>query len=151
MKRLTLLSFLLAVAEGCGADVLDPGATPIVPEPVTTEPVTTGPVATEPVTSTNGALTGLPCDVRGVLQAHCARCHAGHTYVIPFASRDDLLAAFVGGTTWGERVAVRMQQGEMPPYPFPQPSAADRDVVLAWVGAGMPAGACSALTVPSAP
>ena len=26
-------------------------------------------------------LTGLPCDVRGVLETHCTACHAGQTRV----------------------------------------------------------------------
>jgi hypothetical protein len=125
MKRLTLVCSLAIVLAACTAD----------PEPVTT---------------TEGTLTGLPCDVRAVLQARCAGCHTGQTYAPEFASRDNLLAPFMGAT-WGDLVVTRMNEGKMPPYYAPQPSAADKALVVAWVAAGMPAGACAALTPPTAP
>ena len=95
-------------------------------------------------------LTGFPCEVRAVLQAHCARCHAGQSYAPVFLTRDALLGpASAAGMTVGEFARQRMSTGAkypMPPYGSEVVSVAEVATVSDWVQAGMPAGACGKLT-----
>ena len=91
---------------------------------------------------TTAPLTGFPCDVREVLQASCASCHTGQTYVRHFFTREDLLQA--------QSLAQRLQP--IAEYPMPprgaerQLTEAERQVLEAWIAAGLPAGECGALT-----
>src|SRR5262245_46417806 len=104
MKRAKSLVGLVGVLAipltGAGCDS-DPG--PAGNGPVTSAPIATSPTAapTPTMDAPPGAVqpppTGFPCDVRAVMQASCANCHAGQ-------------------------------------------------LVIAWVGAGMPAGSCGALS-----
>jgi len=96
--------------------------------------------------------SGFPCDVRTVLETYCAVCHVQLTYSLasPFPTR----AAFVG--PWGDagalgQVAAAMVMTEtMPPKTAPRfPTAAERQILLDWVAAGMPAGPCGPLTLPA--
>ena len=115
-----------------------------LPAPVTQEapPVT--------MTTTEQPLTGFPCDVREVLQANCASCHAGLTYVTHFKSRADLLELSRGGQhQLGVEIALRLRPdstGPMPPLGVTQrPTVAEIQLLDGWVQLGMPAGACSDL------
>ena len=45
---------------------------------------------------------GFPCDVRAVLQANCAQCHAGTTYLHPLKTREVWLARRTDGLSMGE-------------------------------------------------
>jgi hypothetical protein len=139
MKRAWIVSAVLAlgaISSGCG------------PEPIT---------ATEPPDPPT-AEAGFPCEVHVVLQASCASCHAGRLYYGPnFDSRADLFRTAadlflvppnhpVAPGTFGEHIASALRDGTMPPYgALTVPSAADRELVIAWVAAGMPAGDCGAL------
>ena len=73
-------------------------------------------------------------DVAGFLDAHCVRCHGAerskgdirlHELVEPARTGDDL-------ATW-ELVLEMLESGEMPPEDEPQPAAADRARVVAWL------------------
>jgi uncharacterized membrane protein len=96
-----------------------------------------------------------------VLQDHCASCHvAALLYYGPtFVSRDELFlpardlfhvgAERIGTGTFGEHVATALRDQTMPPYgALSHPTAAERQLVIDWVAAGMPAGDCGVLTVP---
>ena len=146
MKRLLLLMVLVNAQVSCGAEL-------------TPETGATGPTdPTDPTDDTPVIQAGFPCDVHAVLQASCANCHAGRLYYGPnFDSRDDLFVEArdlflvqskpVAPGTFGAHMAEALRSGTMPPYGAEvQPSAADRELVIAWIGAGMPAGACGALT-----
>jgi len=154
MKRVLMLVVLAIAQAGCGS--------PLAPEPEVTDP--TDPIApptempaTPPVDGVPPTLNGFPCDVHAVLQASCASCHAGRLYYGPnFDSRDDLLVEArdlflvqskpVEPGTFGAHMAVALRSGAMPPYgAMVQPSVADRELVIGWIEAGMPAGACGAL------
>lgn len=101
--------------------------------------------AAQPETEVTGALTGFPCDVYAALEATCASCHSGDTYAPVIATRAAFLAPRPDGTV-GSLAAQRIQDNKMPPYGAPQPTAADAALILDWIAAGMPAGACGALT-----
>ena len=48
--------------------------------------------------------------------------------------------------TFGEHIAVALRDGTMPPYgAAPRPSAAERELVIGWIVAGMPDGDCGVL------
>jgi hypothetical protein len=146
MKNTWIVGLILGIAGASAACGSDPSS---APDPD---------VTTDPVVDT--AATGFPCDVHAVLQATCASCHAGRLYYGPnFVTRDDLfrsarelfLAASkpVAPGTFGEHVATALRDGTMPPYGSPaMPTPAERERVISWVEAGMPAGACGALSAP---
>lgn len=89
-------------------------------------------------------LTGIPCDVREVLQEACAGCHAQAVYFGSFSTRADL--AHVSDRAH-ERVTSTT--APMPPYGASRQLTVQERVVLAdWFAAGAPAGTCGALTAP---
>jgi uncharacterized membrane protein len=93
--------------------------------------------------------TGFPCDVRAVLQASCAPCHAGTTYLHPLKTREVWLARRADGLSIGEFAAWQVATGKMPPpAAAAQPTDEERAILVDWVAAGMPAGACASLTPP---
>ena len=106
----------------------------------------------QPVASgtTSSPLTGFPCDVREVLQANCAGCHAGGYYVTHFSSREDLLQPARGDELLGAEVALRLRPDAAKPMPpvsmQKQPTPAERQLIDGWIQAGMPGGACGPLT-----
>ncbi len=126
----------LIVADDAGLPTATPDAgTPPIPD-AGTPPV---PDAGQP------PLTGLPCEVKAVVEAHCTGCHGGQTYVPHLLSRADFLQPRITGQLIGELALLRMQpnaQYPMPPGGQTKPSAAEVAVIDAWVKAGMPAGAC---------
>ncbi|MDP2272544.1 MAG: hypothetical protein Q8N23_11225 [Archangium sp.] len=136
MNRALFLTLFFAAA--CG------------PERIAPEPEQTPAVEPPPAMTTVDPLTGFPCDVRQVLQANCASCHAGVQYVVHFTTREDLKNAGHTVPHLGEEIAVRMRPGAtkpMPPYGMPQqPTLAERQLIDGWVQSGMPAGACGPLT-----
>lgn len=139
-----LLVALLFVACGPEPVVQDPVTTPVTP--VTEEP----PITMNNNNNNEQPLTGFPCDVREVLQANCAGCHAGISYVPHFKSRADFLAMSRGGQRQlGVEVALRLRPdstGPMPPVGVAQqPTLAERQLIDGWVQSGMPAGACGEL------
>lgn len=93
----------------------------------------------------------LPCDVREVVEAVCANCHASPpTSNAPFAltSRYDFLAPwFTSGQSVGERSVIRMKSAQIPMPPRSEPPIAPHHLttIEAWVDAGMPPGACGAI------
>jgi uncharacterized membrane protein len=87
--------------------------------------------------------------VREVLQAHCAECHTGNYYTVSFHSRAVWLAVRFDGVTFGQHAAMRVAAETMPPpTAVAQPTAAERAILIDWVAAGMPPGACAPLTRP---
>jgi uncharacterized membrane protein len=137
MRRLALL-----LVAACGVETA----------PATDLSVDVAPPA--PVKTHEANLTGLPCDVKAVLQANCAGCHTGETYAIEWSTRDDLLTPMWDGnamTPLGALAVQRMnsETRPMPPAGLPQrPTASERALVAAWVNAGMPGGTCGGLTAP---
>ncbi len=124
------------------------------PEQVGEQPITTltveEPTTTTTPTTTTNPLTGFPCDVREVLQANCAGCHAGAVYVTPFSSRADMLEMSRGGThQLGVEVALRLRPDATSPMPptgvAQRPTLSERQLIDGWVQSGMPAGSCGDL------
>lgn len=161
----TLVFVVVAAGSGCASES---GPGPEVTGSATDKPVATASSADAPPSpppTMDGqppvveppAPTGFPCDVHAVLQANCASCHAGHLYYGPnFDSRADLFRPAadlfsvashpVAPGTFGEHIAVALRDGMMPPYGAPaRPSAAEREVVVGWIAAGMPGGDCGVL------
>jgi len=152
MKSVLVLVILAMAPVGCGSE--------LPPEPGETDPTAqpTETPATPPVDGVPPTLNGFPCDVHAVLQASCARCHAGRLYYGPnFDSRDDLFVEArdlflvqskpVEPGTFGEHMAVALRNRTMPPYGAEVlPSAAERELVIGWIESGMPAGDCGALS-----
>jgi hypothetical protein len=104
----------------------------------------------EPTTSNVTEESGYPCDVRAALQANCAPCHAGDRYVVPFNARESWLGRRGDGLTVGQYAAMLVATGMMPPAnALPQPTDAERAVLIEWVVAGMPPGPCGPLTPPN--
>ena len=151
MKSVLVLAMLAMVQAGCGSE--------LAREPEGTDP-TAPPIETPtppPVDGVPPTPNGFPCDVHAVLQASCASCHAGRLYYGPnFDSRDDLFVEArdlflvqskpVEPGTFGAHMAAALRSRTMPPYgAVVQPSAAERELVIAWIEAGMPAGDCGAL------
>ena len=96
--------------------------------------------------------------MRAVLQAYCANCHAGHLYYGPnFYTREQLFLPAsdlfivkshpIAPGTFGEHMATALRDDMMPPayYGRAAPTPAERQLVIDWIGAGMPAGDCGAL------
>lgn len=114
------------------------------------QPVQVTPAVEQEVDTSMTELTGFPCDVREALQANCASCHAGPTYVTHFNSRADLLALGRGTHQLGVEVALRLRPDAAFPMPpagtQQQPTVAERQLIDGWVQSGMPAGACGPLT-----
>ena len=96
------------------------------------------------VASTTAPLTGFPCDVRAVLQANCASCHTGQTYAPHFFTRGDLLQPELA-RVFAQRIALTADYPMPPRSTERQPTAAERQVLEAWIAAGLPAGECTAL------
>lgn len=95
---------------------------------------------------------GFPCEVRAVLQANCAQCHAGNMYVVPFNTRAMWLGRRGDGLTTGQYAAMLVATGMMPPPTAArQPTAGERAILIDWVEAGMPPGACAPLTPTDVP
>lgn len=116
------------------------------PEPVELE--TTGSAT---VSVTQSPQAEFPCEVRAVLQAACASCHAGAVYLPGFAARADFLAAQGDGTTFGQRMVGRLTDARSPMPPSgmdPQLTPEQQATLSAWVERGMPAGECGPLTAP---
>lgn len=114
------------------------------------QPEVTPPAGQPPAMTTVDPLTGFPCDVREVLQANCASCHAGAQYVTRFTSRDDLLRpSHSTAEQLGVEVSLRLRPGATSPMPpagvIQQPTLAERQLIDGWVQSGMPAGACGPL------
>ncbi len=128
MNRALLLTLFFVA---CGPERVEPE---LVVPPVDSPPATT--TAVDP-------LTGFPCDVREVLQANCASCHAGAQYVTHFDSREEV-------SQLGEKISQRLLPGAGSPMPpagvAQQPTVAERQLLDGWLQSGMPAGACGPLT-----
>ncbi len=130
MKR----ALLILVVTACGpAEELETGLAVAAPE----RPMQQPPPQQQP------ALTGLPCDVRDVMQAACARCHMGSPPNIPaFRTRTEMIAM-------SEKIAGRVSGTTGAPMPprleSRQLSAAERTLLLDWIAQGLPAGACGDL------
>jgi len=95
------------------------------------------------------ATSDLPCDVKAILDAHCATCH-GRTPAfgapMSLVSAGDFRAtAPKGADVVGKRVLARIDDDAlpMPPPPNARLSAADQTTLANWIGAGAPAGTCA--------
>jgi hypothetical protein len=90
--------------------------------------------------------------VHAVLEAYCARCHTGETYAVEYETPLQWRQPWIGGQSFGQYAVGRMRdpQNPMPPSydTGARPTAAEIDVVAAWVDAGMPEGTCGPLTPP---
>lgn len=153
MNRSPLFAALLVSAflAACGPAAVEPP--PLLKPPPGAEPLTAGDAGSPAVdagTPPPPPPTGLPCEVRQVLEAHCMGCHAGQTYVRHLTRRDDFLAEHVPGQSVGQFAISRMVPGAkslMPPYGYTtQPTAAEVELLADWVGSGMPGGACGEAT-----
>lgn len=101
-------------------------------------------------TSSSVADDGFPCEVRAVLEDSCAPCHAGTMYVRELKTRAAWVAPSGADMTVGQHAAMQVADRKMPPANAAhQPTDGDRAILLDWVAAGMPAGACAALTPPA--
>lgn len=132
MKTRALVT-LLSLFTACGVEPL-----PAAPAPTPSEET--------PLQPNQQAqdLTGFPCDVRTVLQAACAGCHAQAVYFGSFSTRTELVPIAPAAQ---QRLTSATQP--MPPYGAPrQLSVEERQVLADWFAAGAPAGACGALTAP---
>ena len=103
-------------------------------------------------TSSGAEASGFPCEVRAVLESNCAPCHAGNMYVVPFNTRDIWLGRRWDGQTIGQYAAMQVAAGKMPPpTAAKQPTVDEREILIDWVAAGMPAGTCAPLVPPTVP
>lgn len=150
MKRHALL---LALLSSCGPLVEVP-TTPGTMEPLLTADSGTPAVPDAGVEADAGAppMTGLPCDVRTVIEQRCSGCHGGQTYLRHLLTRDEFLTPRLNSTQLvGQFALQRMQPGvmsPMPPYGYAggTVSAQELAVMTQWVNAGMPGGACGSAT-----
>ncbi|NBV22121.1 MAG: DUF1592 domain-containing protein [Proteobacteria bacterium] len=81
------------------------------------------------------AATTLPPATKAFLQKHCVECHDADTQKGKLRL-DNLAPDFAsptGAETWG-RVFVQLEKREMPPKKKSQPSDAERQAVLDWLG-----------------
>lgn len=93
--------------------------------------------------------SGLPCDVKAIVDAHCASCHGREPkFGAPMSlasAMDFRVAAPETTASVGQQVLARVedQQRPMPPPPNEALSNADRQVLKQWIEAGAPDGTCS--------
>lgn len=99
---------------------------------------------------------GVPCDVRAVIDVHCARCHGAAPAFgapMPLEHVSDFLAASTGDAarTVGDRVRERIGDDKrpMPPSPNDRLTDAERQTLTAWLDAGAPASAESCANSPA--
>jgi hypothetical protein len=98
----------------------------------------------------------LPCDVKAVLDAHCASCHAsvpqfGAPMSLASASDFHELAPRAKTPTY-EAASDRIQRagaGKMPPSPQKPLSTQERETLLAWFGAEAPASEATCVETPA--
>jgi hypothetical protein len=157
MKLVGLACLGLALEAGCGTDA-QPAREPLGTGSTAPDggvpAADAGPPGESPADGgADGQLgSGYPCDVHAVLEAYCARCHTGETYAVEYVTPVQWRETWVSGQTFGQYAVSRMRdpQNSMPPAydTGPRPSAAEIDVVAAWVDAGMPEGTCGPLTPP---
>jgi mono/diheme cytochrome c family protein len=145
MKRRLLLLALLSSCGPLASEVVEPLTVADAGSPPLDAGVDAG-VAIAPDAG-QPEPTGLPCDVRAVLETHCTGCHGGQTYVPHLLARADFLQPRLGSPQRvGEYALERMlpnAAAPMPPYGYQtQPTAPEVAVISAWVNAGMPGGAC---------
>ena len=100
-------------------------------------------------------LSGLPCDVAGVLSAHCVSCHGATPSggaTMPLTSYASLVAMSEAhpGETQLARSILRMRDtvSPMPPLPSAAVPAAEVAILEAWMAAGSPMGDCMGPTDP---
>ena len=95
---------------------------------------------------------GLPCDVRVVLEQHCAACHGGQLYVRHLTTIEDFRYENHQGNTLGEEMVERLTTDSrmvMPPdEATTRPTPAEALVLINWVTSGMPEGACGEVSRP---
>jgi hypothetical protein len=78
-------------------------------------------------------------DIAAILDEHCGDCHGGGSLLVPsLVTYADLVATNDAGVPLFERVAVRMDQNNMPPSNLAPMLAGEREAVFAWVAACAP-------------
>jgi len=84
---------------------------------------------------------GYEADVGPLIARYCSRCHApdGGNPNVRLQSYDDVTANGQRG-----HLLFQISSCQMPPESEPQPTAAERDLILSWFAccAGSPGGAC---------
>jgi hypothetical protein len=94
-----------------------------------------------------GELSGVPCDVQGVLQKNqCLGCHgAVPSGPMSLLSYDDLVAPGKSAPSrkMAELMVERMRNPARPMPPSGVPASAEVTVIERWIAAGYPRGACS--------
>jgi hypothetical protein len=92
----------------------------------------------------------LPCDVADVVTRHCISCHGATPTVgapMPLVTRADFLkpSLLVPQLNYAQRSAVRVgsTNSPMPPLPYVQLTAAERDTFTTWASSDTPAGPCA--------
>jgi hypothetical protein len=88
-------------------------------------------------------MAGIPCDVRAVLETHCASCHDEppvYGAPMPLLSADHFAAAATSDPDRAvhELVGERVRDEDRPMPPSGELSEAERDALLSWVDAGAP-------------
>jgi predicted small lipoprotein YifL len=95
---------------------------------------------------------GLPCDVRVVLEAHCASCHGGQLYVRRLTRLEEFRYETYAGNTVGQEMVERLTTDSrmvMPPdEATTRPTPAESLVLINWVTSGMPEGGCGEVWAP---
>ena len=72
----------------------------------------------------------------------------GQTYSPSFTTPEHMRIPYRMGS-FGDTAAAAVRELKMPPYGTAvKPTSAEREVFVAWVAAGMPAGACGPLRRP---
>jgi len=90
---------------------------------------------------------GLPCEVSLLLTKYCATCHssppkAGAPQALLTYANLNALAVTAPTEKLAAFSVTRMQNGTMPPKPFPAPTASEIATFKAWVDSGMPMTTC---------
>src|SRR5688572_13797878 len=134
MKIQLPIALVVVVLSACGVGIESPTSLELETE---TQPVKLRKPSKDVLLPTvpTEQLTGFPCEVREVLQAACAGCHAQAVYFGSFYTRDDLAHISV---TAHQRVTSATSP--MPPYGANRQLSPQERLVLAnWFEAGAPA------------
>lgn len=94
------------------------------------------------------AVTGVPCDVAGVLITRCAACHGRPTSngaPMSMVTYEDLTAASKSDASKSV-IVLAIERMRDTTRPMPPTGASDGDIMVltAWIAAGLPRGTCAA-------
>jgi hypothetical protein len=75
-------------------------------------------------------------DAPGLFRLHCAGCHSNGRTIVDVDPSGNLAAVTRDPVTW-QRILAALQSEQMPPPENPQPSAAERAALVAWIEEGL--------------